>query len=59
MVLLGAYMHRYLFFLALIGLFFVVMGGAQAEVRVNVVATAPPAETMLGHHLHEISVAQL
>ena len=41
-------MHRYLFFLALIGSCFAVMGGAQAEVRVNVVATDPPAETTLG-----------
>jgi hypothetical protein len=42
------HMHRYLFFLALIGLFFTAISSAQAEVRVNVVATDPPAETTLG-----------
>ncbi len=41
-------MRRYLFFLTLIGLFFAAMGGAQAEVRVSVVATDPPAEATLG-----------
>ncbi len=41
-------MRRYLFFLAWVGLFFPAMCDAQAEVRVNVVATDPPAETTLG-----------
>jgi hypothetical protein len=41
-------MRRHLFFLALIGLFFAAMGGAQAELLVKVVATDPPAETTLG-----------
>jgi hypothetical protein len=41
-------MRRYIFFLGLIGLFFAAMCGAQAEVRVSVVATDPPAETTLG-----------
>ena len=41
-------MRRYLFFLVLVGSFFSAMGGAQAEVRVNVVATDPPAEATLG-----------
>jgi hypothetical protein len=41
-------MHRYLFFLALIGSCFAAMCSAQAEVRVSIAATDPPAETSLG-----------
>ncbi|MGH8755181.1 MAG: hypothetical protein ACREU0_05070 [Burkholderiales bacterium] len=47
MVSLRISMHRYLFFLALIGLCFTATYSAQAEVRVSVVATDPPAETTL------------
>ncbi len=43
-------MHRYLFFLVLIGLFFTAVNGAQAEVRVNVVATDPDPESTLGRN---------
>jgi len=46
--MLGRSVHRYLFLLALISLFFAEICGTQAEVRVNVVATDPPAETALG-----------
>jgi len=42
------HMHRYLFFLALIGLFFAAAGSAQADLLVKVVATDPPAESTLG-----------
>ncbi|HUL40666.1 MAG TPA: hypothetical protein VLV32_01985 [Burkholderiales bacterium] len=43
-------MHRYLFFLALVGSCFAAMDGAQAEVLVKVVATDPPAEATLGRN---------
>jgi hypothetical protein len=41
-------MRLYIFSLVLIGLCFAAICGAQAEVRVNVVATDPPAESQLG-----------
>lgn len=41
-------MHRYLFFLALIISCFAAMCSAQAEVRVSIVDTDPPAENSLG-----------
>ena len=48
MTTLGIYMHRFLFFLALICLCFAAMDGAHAELLVKVVATDPSAETTLG-----------